>query len=63
MDTSTWADAFHSDRYDLSRVDEAKEDPRVLRSFGYFGRLSALSQRTINESAEIAGALSVSAPY
>lgn len=45
-------------RFDLSRVDGAGDDPRALRAFGYFGAKSALSQRTINESAEIAEALS-----
>ena len=56
--TTGWADAFNDARFDLRRVDEAKEDPRALRAFGYFGKLSALSQRTINESAAIAAALS-----
>lgn len=56
--TTSWTDAFNDERFDLRRVDEAKEDPRALRAFGYFGKLSAFSQRTINESAEIAAALS-----
>ncbi|MBX7099665.1 MAG: hypothetical protein K1X89_18250 [Myxococcaceae bacterium] len=43
--------------FTLDRVDAAGNDPRAMRAFGYFGRLSALSQRTINESAEIAKAL------
>lgn len=45
-------------RFDLRRVDAVGDDPRALRSFGYFGDQSALSQRTINESAEVAEALS-----
>jgi len=56
--TTSWADAFNDSRFDLRRVDEAKEDPRALRAFGYFGKLSALSQRTINESAAVATELS-----
>jgi hypothetical protein len=59
VDTSAWAEAFRANpRFDLRRVDGAGNDPRALRAFGYFGRLSALSQRTINESAEVAEALS-----
>jgi hypothetical protein len=59
FDTSTHADAYVGNpRFDLRRVDGAGDDPRALRAFGYFGKLSALSQRTINESAEVAEALS-----
>ena len=56
--TTSWADAFNDARFDLRRVDGAKEDPRALRAFGYFGKLSAFSQRTINESAAVALQLS-----
>lgn len=45
-------------RFDLRRVDQAGDDPRALRAFGYFGDRSALSQRTINESAVVAEQLS-----
>lgn len=63
VDTSQWADAFHaSPRFDLRRVDGAEDDPSALRAFGYFGPRSALSQRTINESAVVAEALSASRP-
>jgi hypothetical protein len=63
VDTSAWPDAFSaSPRFDLRRLDDAKDDPHVLRAFGYFGRSSALSQRTINESAAIAEALSQTHP-
>jgi hypothetical protein len=58
VDTSAFADAFGSSRYDLRRVDGAADDPHAMRAFGYFGFLSALSQRTINESARVAEALS-----
>ncbi len=59
VDTSTHADRYvgHA-RFDLTRIDGIGDDPRSLRSFGYFEALSALSQRTINESAEVAEAMS-----
>jgi hypothetical protein len=59
VDESTLPDVFTSPapRFDLHRTDGAKNDPRALRAFGYFGGLTALSQRTINESAVIAEAL------
>ncbi len=59
QDNSAHADAFQAPaRFDLRRVDAAGDDPRALRAFGYFGAKSALSQRTINESAAVAQALS-----
>lgn len=59
VDLSSHADRYDGNpRFDLRRLDEAGDDPRALRAFGYFGRLSALSQRTIHESADIADALS-----
>ncbi len=59
LDVSTHADAFvGASRFNLNRVDAVGDDPRALRAFGYFGDKSALSQRTINESAEVAEALS-----
>jgi len=62
-DTTSWDDAFHAPpRFDISRVDGAGDDPTALRAFGYFGSRSALSQRTINESAVIAEALSARRP-
>ena len=59
VDTSGWSSRYAAPaRFDMRRVDGAGDDPRALRAFGYFGRLSALSLRTINESAEVAVALS-----
>ena len=59
IDTSTHADQYVGNpRFDLRRVDAAGDDPRAMRAFGYFGDKSALSQRTINESANVAEALS-----
>lgn len=59
IDTSAHVDAYVGNpRFDLRRVDAAGDDPRAMRAFGYFGAQSAFSQRTINESAEVAEALS-----
>ena len=59
LETSTHVDAYSGNPgFDLRRVDAVGDDPRAMRSFGYFGAQSALSQRTINESAEVAEALS-----
>lgn len=59
IDTSVMADAYAGNsRFDLRRVDGVGDDPRAMRAFGYLGTLTALSQRTINESAEVAEALS-----
>lgn len=59
VDTSAHVDAYAGNpRFDLRRVDAVGDDPRALRSFGYFGDQSALSQRTINESADVAETLS-----
>ena len=59
IDTSTHADSYvGNSRFDLRRLDGVGDDPRAMRAFGYFKDLSALSQRTINESAEVAEALS-----
>jgi hypothetical protein len=63
VDTSTHEDAFHAaPRFNLARVDGAGDDPSALRAFGYLGARSALSQRTINESAVVADALSAAHP-
>ncbi|MEI9937322.1 MAG: hypothetical protein WDO69_08850 [Pseudomonadota bacterium] len=58
IDSSAWPERFRDDRFDLSRTDAIGDDARALRNFGYFGTKSALSQRTINESALVAAALS-----
>lgn len=55
VDTSGYAEQFTTDaRFNLSRVDSVGNDPKALRAFGYLGNKSALSQRTINESAIVA---------
>jgi hypothetical protein len=58
VDNSQHPDAFHAARFNLTRVDGAGDNPRAQRAFGYFGAQTALSQRTINESAQVAEALS-----
>ena len=57
VDSSGHADFFTAPGFDLSRIDAVKDDPKALRAFGYVGRDSAFSQRTINESAAVAKAL------
>jgi len=58
IDTSTWQERFTADDYDLRRTDEVGDDPRSLRSFGYFQRRSSIGERVIHESALVARALS-----
>ncbi len=59
IDLNTFSDRYIGpSRFDLRRVDEAHDDPFAQRAFGYFHAKSALSQRTINESAVIAEAMS-----
>lgn len=62
IDNRAHADLFTSSRFDLRRLDGAGDDPHALRAFGYFGPRTALSQRTINESAVVADALSARRP-
>lgn len=54
LNSSQHPDRFLASEFDLRRVDEAGDDPRALRAFGYLGAKSAFSQRTINESAVVA---------
>lgn len=61
-DAAGHPDRFEALGFDLTRDDAAKDDPRALRAFGYFGDKSAFSQRTINESAVVAQALEASRP-
>jgi hypothetical protein len=58
VDTSSYAEHFNDSAFDLSRQDQTPTDPHVLRAFGYFFDQSAFSQRTINDSAVTARALS-----
>jgi hypothetical protein len=60
VDLSAHEDRYVANpRFDLRRVDAIGDDPRGMRAFGYFENLSAFSQRTINESAEVAEAMSL----
>lgn len=58
MDTSSYAERFDDSAFDLRRVDQTPTDPHTLRAFGYFFDQTAFSQRTINDSAVTARALS-----
>lgn len=58
ISTLGWPERFADARFDLARVDDVGDTSNVLRSFGYFGTKSALSQRTINETAAVAAAMS-----
>lgn len=59
IDLSSFTDRYVAPaRFDMRRVDEVANDPFAQRAFGYFHEKTALSQRTINESAVIADALS-----
>jgi hypothetical protein len=60
IDTAGWSERFRDDRYNLSRTDAIADDPRSLRSFGYFGTKSSIAGRTINESAVVAAAIASS---
>jgi len=46
--------AFAAPGFDLSRTSSVAADPGVLRAFGYFDIVPAVSQRTVNESAAVA---------
>ena len=63
VDTTGYDEAYLAPaRFDVRRVDAVGEDPKALRAFGYVGGRGAWSQRTVNESAAIAEALSRSGP-
>ena len=57
IDTTGWSERFQDSRYNLSRTDAVSDDPRSLRSFGYFGTKSSIAGRTIHESAVVAAAI------
>lgn len=51
--------AYKNPRHDLSNLSPLLKHTQVIRAFGYFGAEVALSQRVINESAEVADALNL----
>ena len=57
IDTTGWSERFQDSRYNLSRTDAVSDNPRSLRSFGYFGTKSSIAGRTIHESAVVAAAI------
>lgn len=48
------ADIYRNARYDLTNITPTIWDTRRIRAFGYFGDGPAISQRVINESADVA---------
>jgi hypothetical protein len=57
IDSSSFAQ-FVDSRFNLQRGAEIGDDPRSQRAFGYLDTKTAFTQRTINESAMVAAALS-----
>lgn len=49
--------AYKNPAYDLSNVSPDQKNTQIIRAFGYFLENPAISQRVINESAEVATAL------
>lgn len=53
-----WSNEIYKNpKYDLTNVSSDLLNTQVIRGFGYFGRNMAISQRVINESAEVADQL------
>ncbi|NUN04474.1 MAG: hypothetical protein HUU57_01820 [Bdellovibrio sp.] len=48
---------YKNPKYDLTNVSPDLLNTQIIRGFGYFGRNMAISQRVINESAEVADQL------
>lgn len=51
------ADKYHNPSYDLTNLSRQKNNFLIIRAFGYYGSEPAISQRVINESAEVADSL------
>lgn len=49
--------AYQNFKYNLANTSNDVTNTQIIRAFGYFGSGSAISQRVINESAEVADAL------
>lgn len=48
---------YFNPRYNMKNMSGNPRDSQIIRAFGYFGRDLAISQRVINESAEVADRL------
>ncbi|MNL55553.1 hypothetical protein D3C87_1789750 [compost metagenome] len=48
---------YQNYKYNLNNVTENQINTRNIRAFGFFGREATVSQRVINESAEVADAV------
>lgn len=51
------SEAYQNPRYNLENISPTKNHTQVIRSFGYFSKSTAINQRVINESAEVADAI------
>lgn len=51
------SEIYQNMKYDLSNTSPEVWNTQQIRGFGYFGRNAAISQRVINESAEVADAI------
>ncbi|WP_374029712.1 hypothetical protein [Bdellovibrio bacteriovorus] len=49
--------AYKNAAHSLENVSPALKNTQIIRAFGYFGEEAAISQRVINESAEVADAV------
>ena len=58
LDASAFPERFSDPSFNLTRMPGAADALQAQRGFGYFGAQTAFSQRTINESAVVAKALS-----
>jgi len=58
LDASDFPERFSDPSFNLTRTPGAADALQAQRGFGYFGAQTAFSQRTINESAVVAKALS-----
>lgn len=55
------SEIYKNPKYDLANLSPDIWNTQIIRGFGYFGRNMAISQRVINESAEVADQLNQSA--
>jgi hypothetical protein len=58
LDTTIFPERYFNASFDLARTSQAGNARESQRGFGYFGAETAFTQRTINESAVVAAALS-----
>lgn len=54
LDTAWTHLQYQNSRYNLKNISPHLNDTQIIRAFGYFGKDVAISQRVINESADVA---------